>query len=289
MKWNLSPPQRDCEELLDLGRGSVDEVRRSLHDIRRINTYLGGAQVVCNATWRLLGDYEKATSEAIRVLDIGTGCADIPRRLQAQAHRRGVQMQIVALDLSARHLRIASEDLETESRHMSTHARNFNENRVQSNNAGASRFSSAIQLLQADAFRLPFADGAFDIVVSSLFLHHFRGRQITALLREFDRVSTCGWAMNDLVRHYVPLVFFRLTRPIFARSYVTRHDGEASLRRGYTVQEMRAIIAQAAQTDALFRDVRVAQHFPFRMSLARDKRHDATRDFNTRTCLFNSI
>ncbi len=282
MKWNLSPPQRDREELLDLGRGSVDEVRRSLHDIRRINTYLGGARVVCDATWRLLGNYEKATSEPMRVLDIGTGCADIPRRLQAQARRRGVRMQIVALDLSARHLHIAREDLELEeSRHMSTHAANSSANRAKANgakangakanSADASEFSSAIQLLQADAFRLPFRDGAFDIVVSSLFLHHFRGRQIMALLREFDRVSTGGWAMNDLVRHYVPLVFFRLTRPIFARSYVTRHDGEASLRRGYTVQEMRAIIAQAAQADALFRDVRVAQHFPFRMSLVREK------------------
>lgn len=242
----FAPPQRDREELLDLGRGTLNEVRRSLHDIRRINTHLGGARVVCDATWNLLSQHHK---KHIRVLDIGTGSADIPLRLLRESRKRGLEMQIVALDLNAHHLRIAREDL----------------------NATNAIATNAIQLVQADAFQLPFGDEAFDVVVSSLFLHHFREAQIVSLLCEFDRVSRCGWAMNDLVRHHVPLMFFRLTRPIFARSYITRHDGEASLRRGYTTTEMQAIIARAAQNEPLFRDVRISQHFPFRMSLVREK------------------
>lgn len=252
--FSLAPPQRDREELLDLGRGTLDEVRRSLHDIRRINTYLGGARVVCDATWQLLNEPKIARNQPIRILDIGTGCADIPLRLRRESQMRGSLVQIVALDLNARHLHIAREDLNA--------ADDVSTNDVS---------TAAIQLVQADAFRLPFGDGAFDVVISSLFLHHFRAPQIVALLRELDRVSARGWAINDLVRHHVPLLFFRLTRPIFARCHITRHDGEASLRRGYTVREMRALIARAAQNDALFRDVQVREHFPFRMSLVREK------------------
>lgn len=270
---NMALPQRDREELLDLGRGTLDEVRRSLHDIRRINTYLGGARVVCDATWQLLNEATTTRHRPLRVLDVGTGSADIPLRLQREA-RRGLDLQIVALDLNARHLKIAREDLDAARaiRARSVAAREIvAKSGVAKGVAAKSVSASAIQLVQADGFRLPFRDGAFDVVVSSLFLHHFRAPQIVALLREFDRVSTRGWAMNDLVRHHVPLIFFRLTRPIFARSHITRHDGEASLRRGYTVREMRDIIMRQAQTDALFRSVQVGAHFPFRMSLVRKK------------------
>jgi hypothetical protein len=57
-------------------------VRRSLADIARINTWLGGAKPVCDAVWRFV-DESGLTSAT--VLDIGTGNADIPRRLRRGA------------------------------------------------------------------------------------------------------------------------------------------------------------------------------------------------------------
>ncbi|HEX8237325.1 MAG TPA: methyltransferase domain-containing protein [Abditibacteriaceae bacterium] len=237
---NLAPPQVDREELLDLQRGTLSQVRRSLHDIRRINTYLGGASVVCNATMDML---QKHKMSSATVLDIGTGSADIPVRLVQLAQSRNIELRVLALDNNARHLQVAREDLDQQQ-----------------------LLSANVHLLQADAFCLPLADNAVDIVVSSLFLHHFRAPQIVQLLREFHRVSRIGWAMNDLVRHYVPLVFFRLTKPIFARSYITRHDGEASLRRGYTLHEMQRIGGDAPELRACVRE-----HFPYRMSIVGEK------------------
>jgi SAM-dependent methyltransferase len=236
---NLVPPQTDREELLDLQRGTLAQVRRSLHDIRRINTYLGGASVVCNATMAMLQQHRL---QSATVLDIGTGSADIPVRLVQLAKAHKIDLRVLALDNNARHLQVAREDLEQQ------------------------KSSSCGHLLQADAFRLPLHDNAVDIVVSSLFLHHFRAPQIVELLREFQRVSRIGWVMNDLVRHYVPLIFFRLTKPIFARSYITRHDGEASLRRGYTVEEMQHIVNGAPELQA-----HVREHFPYRMSIVGEK------------------
>lgn len=232
MSFNI--PQTNRLELLDLGRGTSTEVRKSLRDIRRINTYLGGAQVVCKAVRQLLRQH---TLRQATILDIGTGSADIPARLVKMGQQQGCDLRLIALDNQWRHLQVARAD-------------------------GAEGLS--MHLLQADAFRLPLADKGVDIVTTSLFLHHFRPPQINELLREFSRVSRIGWVANDLVRHYMPLIFFRLTWPIFARSYITRYDGTASLRRAYTINEMRRVLEQVELPGVT---VSLRSHFPYRMSL----------------------
>lgn len=233
MRLNLSlvPPQRNREELLDLHAGSREEVLRSLRDIVRINTFLGGTELSINAIFALM---ENAQETRATVLDIGTGIADIPFQLRRQAARRGWEIQTFGLDINARHLEIAREELPPRSR---------------------------VHLLQGDAFRLPFADQSIDIIHTSLFLHHFRPPQIQQLLSEFSRVAKLGWVMNDLERHGLPLWFFRTTWPIFARSYITRLDGTASIRRAYTLKEMRRI------TDD-FPGASVQRKFPFRLCVS---------------------
>ena len=228
-------PQRDRAELLDQNAGSLAEVRRSLHDIRRINRWLGGARVAVDAVFELL---EKRGLRRATVLDVGTGSADIPLQLQREARRRGIELQIYALDLSARHLEVAREDVGD---------------------------ASDIHLLRGDAFALPFRDEGVDVVLASLFLHHFRAPEIERLLREWNRVARVGIAANDLERDAVPLWFFRLARPVFARSYLTRFDGETSIRRAYTRAEL-DLIARAALPHAV-----VQAHFPYRLSLTFSK------------------
>ncbi len=222
-----SLPQREKPELLDLHAGNLSEVRRSLGDIRRINTYMGGAKPVCDAVWELLDDTKNAT-----ILDIGTGNADILLRLKKQARQRGVRLNLIGLDINARHLQIAREDTI---------------NHVN------------IELLGADAFNLPLRDQSVDVVISTLFLHHFRAPQIRALLNEFSRVARVGWTMHDQVRDALPLWFFRVARPVLARSYLTRYDAVASIYRAYTPDEMREIIAP-------IEGAWVATSFPYRMS-----------------------
>jgi hypothetical protein len=235
---NWAPPQRDCEELLDEGRAAATEIEASLRDLRRINAWLGNRQLVVIETVALLQKYQLLRAH---IIDIGTGSADLPVAISKAATRQNIATKVLALDCKLLHLHIA-----------------------QLMNDGEEGSPS---LLCGDAFRLPLADNSVDLVTSSLFLHHFRPAQIEQLLQEFSRVSRVGWVMIDLVRHYVPLVFFRATWPIFARSHLTRHDGAASFRRGYTVNEMRAHIA-AMQTGAA--RVEVKPHF-FRVSVVGQK------------------
>jgi ubiquinone/menaquinone biosynthesis C-methylase UbiE len=241
--WDWAPPQHNREELLDAGRASRAQIRESLRDLRRINALLGNSKLVVNETIALL---EKRGLRRATILDVGTGSADLPLHLLCAARARNMDLEIIALDCKAVHLQIAREYLDRE----------------------PIEVKARVLLLGGDAFRLPLENASVDLVASSLFLHHFRAPQIEMLLNEFSRVSKIGWLMNDLVRHYAPLVFFKMTWPIFAHSHLTRHDGVASFRRGYTVAEMKSHIHRMSLREVS--DIQIKPHF-FRMMLVGEK------------------
>lgn len=92
-----------------------------------------------------------------------------------------------------------------------------------------------------DALRLPFRDGAFDYVTSSLFLHHLTDAALTSALKEFDRVARRGLVMNDLIRR-VRLYLWTRVFTLFANEYV-RNDGPLSVRKAFTVRELERLAA----------------------------------------------
>jgi ubiquinone/menaquinone biosynthesis C-methylase UbiE len=169
------------------------------------------------------------------ILDVGTGSADVLHYFHNSFKINSEQFKLTGLDINPRHLNYAKSKLN----------------------------HSKISLVQADAFKLPFADKSFDFVISSLFLHHFNPEQIKKMLPEFLRVSKNAIIMNDLIRDYVPLIFFKLTQLIFARSYLTRHDGTASVRRSYTVKEMKEVVSSLG-----IKNFEIKEYFPeYRMIL----------------------
>lgn len=97
-----------------------------------------------------------------------------------------------------------------------------------------------VQVL-GDALRLPFRDGSFDYVTTSLFLHHLSDEALAGALREFDRVARRGLVMNDLLRRTRLYLWTKLFT-LFANSIV-RHDGPLSVRKAFTVEELQRLAA----------------------------------------------
>jgi ubiquinone/menaquinone biosynthesis C-methylase UbiE len=125
---------------------------------------------------------------------------------------------------------------------------------------------SEIALLHANALNIPFAANSVDYVISSLFLHHFTPEQVVQLLAVSYRIARRGIIMSDLVRGRLPLIGFRLVQPLFARNFLTRHDGALSIRRAYTPDEMYEL-AQAAG----LQDVKIHVQWPAHMVLVASK------------------
>lgn len=166
----------------------------------------------------------RAALDRFSLLDIGAGSGD----LAAVVIERFPAARLVLCDLKPQHLRNAK-----------------------------------LPRVAASADRLPFRAGAFDFVTVSLLMHHFRDADVVRLLEIFGRVARHAVIVNDLERHWLPLLFIRVAAPVFARSYLTRHDAPASVRQAFRPAELARLAREAG-----FEDIRVRRHLPwFRLSL----------------------
>jgi len=96
-------------------------------------------------------------------------------------------------------------------------------------------------ILQLDAVReaLPRAD----VAVSVCLVHHLRDEEFVEMIRNVGRACR-RFVILDLVRHRVPLALFSAFGPLCLPK-VNVLDGRQSIRRAYTPEEFRALIARA--------------------------------------------
>lgn len=123
------------------------------------------------------------------------------------------------------------------------------------------RDGSRVHRVAGDARRLPFRDGAVDLVTSSHFFHHFSPDENAGILDESLRVGR-GVAVTDTRRHYAPLLLMHALGALRAIGRVTRLDAPASVRQGYTVDEARAVAMRVRASKA-----HVVRKWPFRWAI----------------------
>jgi SAM-dependent methyltransferase len=221
-------------ELLDLGHGTLHDVQQNLNEMWRINRWLGGFSSLTRHLYPRLLNHSIVT-----IADLGTGSAEALIAISQWGQNHKIDLKLIAMDWAARHLDIARQRING---------------------------TSAIQLVRADANRLPFPPNSVDFIISSLFLHHFTPEQMIPLLRSSFAAAQHGIIMNDLVRGWKPYAAFKLVQPVFAHHYLTRHDGALSVRRAYTPDELRELAKSAG-----LHNVQIYTNFPWRMTLVADK------------------
>jgi len=212
-------------ELLD---GPLDHalLQGNMRDLARINRWLGGGALsrgalvalatgsaalpgVGHAAWRM---------RPLRMLDVGTGAADIPEDLLAWTSKRGVRLHIEAVDERHEILDVARERV-----------------------GGRPE----LRLGHTAGDRLSYGDGAFDVVHASLVLHHLEPLAAVRLLSEMARTSSLGVIVNDLDRRRLAwLGAWAITR-VATRNRYTRHDAPLSVRRAYRPTEVAQMAGQA--------------------------------------------
>ncbi len=117
--------------------------------------------------------------------------------------------------------------------------------------------------LVGDAFRLPFADRSFDLVFSSLFLHHFSDDEVVRLLASSASIARRAVLAIDLERGPLAYHFMPATRWLFGWHDISMHDGPVSVQAAFKREELLALAHKAGLASA-----RVATHRPWaRLSL----------------------
>ena len=207
--------EREAERM-DEPDADPAELWRSLRDLERVNRWRGGHR---SAVGHVLELALGVGREVVRGLDVGTGGGDVPLRLTRTGRRAGVPVRVLATDLHATTLEYARRSTARD---------------------------SEVEVTQADALDLPFEDGSFDIAMICTTLHHFSEEDAVQVLREMGRVATVGVVVTDLERSKAALIGANLLARTIWRSHpITRHDGPASVRAAFTVEEMGALVSEA--------------------------------------------
>lgn len=195
-----------------------------LEDLARLNRLFGGIRLTTRALEEITGGMPEGS--AIEILDVATGGGDFPRAIADWAKRRGLKARILATDLDPEILGMAARG----------------------GSAGG-----AIEFAGADVFALPFPNRSFDVVTSSLMLHHFDPEAAVGALREMRRVAREAVVVNDLVRSRYGIWAAALASRAVSRNPFIRHDAPLSVRRAYTRREMAALATRAGLVPAQFR------------------------------------
>lgn len=201
-------PATTAQEMMDDPGCSAEALRGELRNIALTNRFLGTHATVRRFLERVVPLWRRragAARDALSVLDVGTGGADVPVAIVEWARGRGVPVRVVGVDRHPKAVRIAA----------------------------FSAPPGEVSVVQADACALPFADASFDVCLCNLVLHHLNWDERVALLRRLHGVSRLGFLVVDLLRSpggYASV--WLLTR--FFRNPLTRHDGPLSVRRAMT-------------------------------------------------------
>jgi len=218
------------KEMMDLPGQPVELLAEDLHNLRIINRYLGSYRNVLRGLARLVGEQKL---HRFTLLDIGTGCGDIPTVIARWARRQQIAAQISGLELEA----VTVEEAVAQTR-------SFPE----------------ITIVRGDGTAPPFGAASFDFVLASQLLHHFKDEQIIALLRTWAKLARRAIIIADLVRHPVAYHGIRLLTHGFTRNMMTRTDAPLSVQRACTISEWSELLRRADVGT-----LRIQSMFPFRV------------------------
>jgi 2-polyprenyl-3-methyl-5-hydroxy-6-metoxy-1,4-benzoquinol methylase len=223
MKRSFDPAE---PELMDLPQPVTAELASDLRNLRQLNRHFGSYALTIHflRRWILPGTQW-------RVLDLATGSGDIPRLVIDYARKIGASVTVDAIDQQSSTLEIAR---------------------------GLSADYPEIDFKQADA--LSFGQEAeYDIVLSSLVLHHFDETAAVQMLKRCRHLSRRFVLVSDLRRGFLATVGVYFLTALIYRDAMTKTDGRLSAARAFSFREFASLAERAGWKNFGHRKFRFAR------------------------------
>jgi 2-polyprenyl-3-methyl-5-hydroxy-6-metoxy-1,4-benzoquinol methylase len=204
---------------------------RVLHDLARVNRWTFTAWPTIAFLNRAIGGMRR-----FRLIDVGFGDGDVLRAVARWARKRGIEADLVGVDLNPKSLTAAR---------------------------AATPADLAIDYRAGDYLDQA---GPFDFIVSSQVTHHMTDAQLATFLDYMEREARRGWLICDLHRHGFAHWGFPILARLLGVHRIVREDGRLSIARSFRPAEWRRIVAEAGLAPD---QVRIVRRFAFRLCVER--------------------
>ena len=205
---------REMEIMDDLEyRGPLMD--RTLFELEIINKWLGGNDVTIGGIKNLL---QNPTDNRITIADLGCGRGDMLRLIDYWAKQNGRDVKLIGIDANPYIINAAKENL---------------------------KLFPHIEFQAVNIFSPAFQTQKFDVVIGTLFYHHFTNNELIEFFRHLKNHVTIGFIINDIHRHPLAYYSIRLLTTFFSRSSMVKFDAPLSVRRAFTKKELLEILSSA--------------------------------------------
>lgn len=212
---SLFSVRSEKEEIMDDLECSGEVVDQTLRELEFINKWLGGNQVTLGGLDHLISKKEFAYK--ITIADLGCGSGEMLKLVHNHLNPP-FDLQLLGVDANPHIIAYAEKNCE-----------NIN----------------AISFKSANILDVSFQQEKYDIIMATLFLHHFTNHQLIEIFKTLRRQARIGIVVNDLHRH--PLAYYSikfLTR-LFSKSSMVKYDAPLSVLRGFRKNELVEILREA--------------------------------------------
>lgn len=206
---NLQP------EIMDQPGIDGERYGRVMAGLARINYVTRSAGIIWPSIRRLAAE---SPGRPLSLLDVATGAGDVPVALARRARRAGIDLRIAACDISPQAIEHARER--------------------------ARRAGAGVTFFVCDAISAGFGE-PYDIVTSSLFLHHLDEALCVEVLRRMSAAARRVLVVSDLLRSRTNFWMAHLGVRLLTRSDVMHIDGPRSIEGAFTLDEVRQLCRQA--------------------------------------------
>lgn len=193
------------EEMMDdfsLGHEIIDPI---MDELEVVNKLLGGYDVFFNAFKKI------GIKDGMRISDWGCGGGDSLRVIAKWARKRNLKISLLGVDATESAIEYARE-----------RSKKFPE----------------ISYILADVMSDQLLPDQFDIVISSLFTHHFTDPNWIRLIQKMADCASTYVVINDLHRHWFAYHSIGLITSVFSRSEMVKHDSKLSVLRSFKRAEI---------------------------------------------------
>jgi 2-polyprenyl-3-methyl-5-hydroxy-6-metoxy-1,4-benzoquinol methylase len=213
-------------EMMDdftLGHQVIDPI---MQELAVVNNLLGGYRVFFNAFKKV------GLHDGITISDWGCGGGDSLRVIARWARKRKIRINLVGVDATGSAIEYARER--------------------------SKRFPE-ISYIHSDVMNPDLQFNQFDIVISSLFTHHFPEADWIRLMQKMAYCARRHVIINDLHRHWFAYHSIAVLTAIFSKSEMVKHDSKLSVLRSFKRPDLDNMLQKAG-----FRDYSIKWMWAFR-------------------------